>query len=825
MRPTVVTQAVLNLITSSSLFDAHWYQQRYPDVGLSGMSPVMHYLLIGSKLQRDPGPAFNSRQYVQDNPTAAGNALLHYLFANRRVPLPAVTQPLFSASAISLAINLQDEVNGEWQSVTDDPQFHFALPGKSIPAGYYLLELQLNADGVAMHPDCKLYIDYGQGFTESDVVVFSVPFNTAKARVIYLHSKAKSIRFDPVEVRMHFRLATFNLGLLDSTQLSDYFADVLLSHKQELPDAENASVAAYYQAYDGLMTRRPGAVSYEQWIACKEQPVLPSPAMVQQQLALMHTRPMFSVVMPTYNTDATYLRACIESVLQQSYPNWELCIADDKSPKPHVVAILDEYSAKDPRIKVVKRQENGHISRASNSAIELASGDYIALLDHDDLLAKDALFFMAEAVNQYPDGQIFYSDEDKIDLQGRRSEPHFKSDWNPDLFFAQNFVSHLGVYKTSLIQRIGGFRAGVEGSQDQDLLLRCLPHVRHDQIHHIPKVLYHWRMLEGSTALASGEKSYTTLAGIQALTDYFAEQGPAGVTVEAGLVPNTYRVHWPVPANAPKVSLLIPTRDRRDLLEVAVRSILEKTIYSNYEVVILDNGSIEADTLAFFAEITQQDARVKVLQYDHPFNYSAINNFGVAATTGELVGLINNDVEVINPDWLTELVSHAIRPEIGCVGAKLYYSNELIQHAGVILGIGGVANHSHKMFPRAAFGYFARLVCPQNLSAVTAAVLVVRRDVYEQVGGLNEVDLKVAFNDVDFCLKVRQAGYRNLWTPYAELYHHESVSRGAEDTPEKQQRFKLEVDYMTQVWGDQLLKDPYYNPHLSKTKDDFSLEI
>jgi glycosyltransferase involved in cell wall biosynthesis len=529
--------------------------------------------------------------------------------------------------------------------------------------------------------------------------------------------------------------------------------------------------------------------------------------------------------MPTYNTDAQYLRECIDSVLIQSYPYWQLCIADDCSPKPHVMAILREYAAKDQRIKVCRREENGHISLASNSAIALASGDFIALLDHDDLLAKDALFFMAEAINQYPDGQVFYSDEDKIDLQGRRSDPHFKSDWNPDLFFAQNYVSHLGVYRTSLIKKIGGFRAGVEGSQDQDLLLRCLPHVRHDQIHHIPRVLYHWRMLEGSTALASGEKSYTTLAGIKALTDYFAEQGPGGIRVDAGVVPNTYRLYWPIPAQAPKVSLLIPTRDRCSLVEVAVRSILEKTSYPNYEIVILDNGSVEDETLQFFAEITQQDRRVKVLAYDYPFNYSAINNFGVSSTDGELVGLINNDIEVISPDWLTEMVSHAIRPDIGCVGAKLYYGNNLIQHAGVILGIGGVANHSHKMFPRHAFGYFARLVCPQNLSAVTAAVLLVKREIYQQVGGLNETALKVAFNDVDFCLKVREAGYRNLWTPYAELYHHESVSRGAEDTPEKQARFKVEVDYMMTVWQTQLAQDPYYNPNLTRTKDDFSIEF
>jgi GT2 family glycosyltransferase len=372
---------------------------------------------------------------------------------------------------------------------------------------------------------------------------------------------------------------------------------------------------------------------------------------------------------------------------------------------------------------------------------------------------------------------------------------------------------------------IGGFRQGVEGSQDQDLLLRCLPHTAKGEIIHIPHVLYHWRALEGSTALESGEKSYTTKAGIKALRDYFDSQGMASVKVEANSVPNTYRIKWPVPQPEPLVSLLIPTRDRRDLVEVAVRSILNKTTYNNYEILILDNGSVEFETLEFFNSVQKEDIRVRVIRYDHPFNYSAINNFGVGHAKGDLIGLINNDVEVISPDWLSEMVSHAVRPEIGCVGAKLYYSNDTIQHGGVILGIGGVANHSHKNAHRNFPGYFSRLISTQNYSAVTAACLITRRDIYEKVGGLDEQNLKVAFNDVDFCIKVREAGYRNLWTPYAELYHHESVSRGAEDTPEKQTRAKAEVNFMKEKWGKLLLSDPYYNSNLTNEREDFSIHL
>ena len=444
-------------------------------------------------------------------------------------------------------------------------------------------------------------------------------------------------------------------------------------------------------------------------------------------------------------------------------------------------------------------------------------------MDHDDELPLYALYFMAEAINRHPDAAVIYSDEDKIDELGIRSDPHFKSDWNPDLFFSQNYVSHLGVYRRSLLEKISGFRLGVEGSQDQDLLLRCLPHINATQIIHVPRILYHWRTLPGSTAMASGEKTYTTDAGIKALEDYFQHTGQPDVLVEMGKVPNTYRVRYPIPSPEPLVSLLIPTRDKVELIETAVRSILEKSTYQNYEILILDNGSIEETTLKYFAAIQAQDSRVRVLRWDFPFNYSAINNFGASQAKGEILGLINNDIEVISPEWLSEMVSHAIRPEIGCVGAKLYFSNDTIQHAGVICSLGGVAGHSHKYFPRDHPGYFYRLVLPQNITAVTAAVLLVKADIFHSVSGLDETNLTVAFNDVDFCLKVRKAGYRNLWTPYAELYHYESISRGAEDNPEKLKRFDSEMDYMKKKWPSFMDQDPMYNPNLTRDREDFSI--
>ncbi len=534
--------------------------------------------------------------------------------------------------------------------------------------------------------------------------------------------------------------------------------------------------------------------------------------------------PVISLLMPTYNTPPEYLTLAIESVRRQLYPKWELCIADDASPNPEVRQLLKDFEALDTRIRVVYRQTNGHICEASNSALDLVRTDWVALMDHDDELPVNALYEVAKTIVANPHAKMLYSDEDKIDGQGRRFDPHFKSDWNPELFFAQNYISHLGVYQTQMLKTIGGFRPGLEGSQDHDLLLRCLPHLEptSHSIVHIPKILYHWRAIPGSTAMSPSAKDYTNRARLQALNDYFAGLGVKAL-VQNGLLDNTAKVDYPLPSPQPLVSLLIPTKDRLDLLKTCVDSILQKTTYSSFEIIILDNASVEPKTLAYFADIPHQDPRVRIVRDARPFNFSAINNLGVSQAKGAMIGLINNDIEVISPEWLTEMVRLAMQSDIGCVGAKLYYPSNKIQHAGVVLGILGVAGHSHKLASRHDDGYFGRLKLPQAMSAVTAACLLVRREVYDEVQGLDEENLKVAFNDVDFCLKVRSAGYRNVWTPYAELYHHESVSRGLEDTPEKKARFEKEVLFMKSKWGETLLRDPYYNPNLTLEHEDFSL--
>jgi GT2 family glycosyltransferase len=566
----------------------------------------------------------------------------------------------------------------------------------------------------------------------------------------------------------------------------------------------------------------PGYNSYAEWLSRNEAPEEIDSDNLGRQIASMKNPPVISVAMPVFNTKAEWLREAIDSVRNQIYPHWELCIADDASIAPHVRDILEHYCALDSRIQIIYRPEGGHISAASNSALGLATGDFVALLDHDDVLSEHALYHVAAALQRNPDAMILYSDEDKLAEDGSRTEPHFKSDWNPELFFTQNYLSHLGVYRTQLLRSIGGFRKGLEGSQDHDLVLRCLPQIESSAIHHIPKVLYHWRAISGSTALNASAKSYADDARHQALKDYFESVG-IPVKVGPGLIANTAKIQYMIQKPEPLVSLLIPTRDRLELIEPCVKSILDKTDYPHFEILILDNASVEPETLRFFQSIQSEDARVRVLRDERPFNFSAINNLGIEHANGAIVGLVNNDIEVIHPEWLTEMVSLCIQEGVGCVGAKLYYPNDTLQHAGVILGIKGVANHSHNKHSRHHDGYFGRLRVPQALSAVTAACLVVKKEVYLQAGGMNEEDLTVAFNDVDFCLKVRALGYRNVWTPYAELYHFESLSRGSEDTPEKKARFAKEVAYMKSKWGPALLDDPFYNPNLTLDEEDFSL--
>jgi GT2 family glycosyltransferase len=560
---------------------------------------------------------------------------------------------------------------------------------------------------------------------------------------------------------------------------------------------------------------------YERWmLAHRFRPA--DRLRLRDMIAVLPLRPTFSVLMPVYETPEKYLREAIESVIAQVYPDWELCIADDASKEPHVRAILEEYAEYDARIKVVFREKNGHIAATSNSAFALATGEFVALLDHDDVLSPDALFENALAVNRQPDIDVIYSDEDKIDEEGQRSLPYFKPDWAPDSLLSRNYISHLGVYRRSLVEEVGRFRLGFEGSQDYDLLLRVTE--RTERVAHIPRVLYHWRVHSGSTAATRDQKGYALDAGLLALQEALGRRSEPGHIVHDEVRSGLYTVRYEI-RRPGKVSVIIPTRDHGEDVDLCLRTLFECSTYKDIEIVLLDNGSRDAESLKIFDQWVQREPdRVKVVRYDVPFNFSAINNYAASQSTGEYLLFLNNDTEIITPDWIEAMVEQAQRPAIGAVGAKLLYPDNTVQHAGVIVGLGGVAGHSHKYFAADAPGYFYTLQTVNNFSAVTGACFMIRREVFEEVGGFDDA-LAIAFNDVDLCLRIRASGYRNIYLPHVVLYHHESKSRGNEDTPEKQARFLREQQVMHERWKTDTVPDPYYNINLIRDAENYEIGI
>jgi GT2 family glycosyltransferase len=550
---------------------------------------------------------------------------------------------------------------------------------------------------------------------------------------------------------------------------------------------------------------------YDHWIDLYDKLTLRDRRLIRGHIRSLVRQPRISVLLPAFESDLRHLRRAIESIKKQLYPHWELCAVDDGSQNPEVWQLLQRYARSDSRIKILRRPECGHICAASNDALAVASGEFTTLLDHDDELAPTALYFIALELNRKPHLQFLYSDEDKLDAQGRRCDPYFKPDWNEDLFSSQNYINHLSVYGTELMRKVGGFRKDFEGSQDYDLIWRCLEQIQPEQIQHIPHILYHWRMGPESTATSVATKPYAHQAAIRAVQEHFER-----MNISAKVEPDQLiylRAKYAPPIDNPLVSIIIPTRDGVDFLRKCIESIRENTDYPNFEIIILDNESRDPRTLEYFSQLSQT-ARAEVHKVEGEFNFSRLNNIGVRHARGSFIALLNNDLEVKNSGWLTEMISHAARPGIGAVGARLWYPDGTMQHGGVILGPGGVATHAHAG-SRNEHGYFPRAHLTQNFSAVTGACMLVRKELYEQLGGLDEANLAVTFNDVDFCLRLAKAGYRIVWTPHAELYHHESASRGLEDTEAKQKRFLAEVDFMRNRWTREIEADPCYNPNLS----------
>jgi GT2 family glycosyltransferase len=570
------------------------------------------------------------------------------------------------------------------------------------------------------------------------------------------------------------------------------------------------------------LTLRRFRKSYTSWIRRYDRITAADRAIIARRLADFAHRPKISIVMPAYESNPRHLRAAIESVRAQLYGDWELCIADDASPLPHVLAILKACAAADSRIKYVRRGANGHISAASNSALALATGEFVALMDHDDLIPEHALFCIVHELNTQPDLDILYSDEDAIDDAGRRGNPYFKTDWNPQLFMAHNMISHFGVYRTSLLKEIGGFREGYEGSQDYDLALRAVRATAASRIRHIPRILYHWRRSGGEATFSEASLPRCLDAARRAKNDFLRDIDSGARCVAHPVIPGWDAVEFGPAQPCPKVSLIIPTRDQANLLLNCLSGVLLKTSYANFEIIIIDHENEQAESLDILANALN-DKRVSILKYAGDFNFAAMNNFAVTAAAGEFLCFLNDDIEIVNGDWLDEMVHLAREANAGAVGAKLLYPNGLIQHAGVVLGVGGLASHIGVFHPGGATGYFGRYQLRSNVSAVTAACLAVKKSKFLEVGGFDAEHLKVAYNDVDLCLKLRARGYHNIWTPHALLIHHESPSRGSDLSPANKARFAAECAHMRSRWGAALDHDPYYNPNLNGKRGDFAL--
>lgn len=559
----------------------------------------------------------------------------------------------------------------------------------------------------------------------------------------------------------------------------------------------------------------PEEVPYGPWY---EKHKVSESELEKQRQKIWKETPIFSIVVPAYRTPVLFLEQMIESVRSQTYPFWELCIANASPEDEQMAEVIQRYIQMDQRIHVKNLDENLGIAENTNEAFSMASGAFVGLLDHDDLLAPQALYRMREILEK-KQAEVFYTDEDKVTTDlSEHFQPHFKPDFNLDLLRSNNYITHFFVAKTELVRKVGGFRREYDGAQDYDFIFRCVEQA--EEIYHIPEILYHWRTHKESTSDNPVSKMYAFEAGKRAIEGNLERCGVQAVvshTKDLGF----YQVEYPV-QGSPLVSVLIPNKDQKESLKKCLDSVFEKTTYSNYEIIIIENNSTESETFAYYREL-QKRSNVKVITWKEGFNYSAINNFGEKEASGDYLLFLNNDVEVINPRWMEEMLGNCQRPEVGITGAKLYYPDDTIQHAGTIIGIGGIAGHAFLNMPRSRTGYLHKASIQMDLSAVTAACMMMKRSVFEQLGGFEE-RLTVAFNDVDLCLRTVQAGYLVVYNPEVELYHYESKSRGSEDNEEKVRRFQSEIEFMRTRWITILKEgDPNYNKNLTLSKWNYSL--
>lgn len=718
--------------------------------------------------------------------------------------------------------------------VNDDPYICMSVDAPDDSGPLMGLHIVFEAEDERRPPVGRLYLDYGDGYVHPDSFALSSglgdrTFDTVVA--LASPKSLRSIRYDPDDKTNTIRIK--RVALMPSVDIEEAFAELAREFPPEIDIEADVRRARSLLQEDTLTGRqamfvnrllagrlRTETLTYEFWRRRWIDPNRADYDRIAEMTAALPRRPTFSFVMPVYNTPIPLLQECLESILNQTYQDFEVCIADDRSPNPAVVETIERYARRDPRIKLARRAHNGHISAASNSALAMATGEFVVLMDHDDLIPDYCLFTVAHYINAHPEGHVFFSDEDKITINGERFEPYFKGIFDPFLMYGHNMVSHLGVYRRQLLEDIGGFRLGLEGSQDYDLLLRSLEHVGEDAIVHIPHVLYHWRAIPGSTAVSADQKSYAIVAAGAAINGHF-ERTKAPLRSIPGFAPGLTALR-PVRESDTLISIVIPTRDHGDDLQACIESI-QASDHAHSEIIIIDNGTEDAASLAYL-ESLRETGVAKVIVHDAPFNFSEINNIAAEHAVGDILCFLNNDTEVLSEDWLMRARALLDMPGVGMVGARLLYPDGALQHFGIHTGVAahGVAGTPHGGNPKEDAGYFGKARLMQQFSAVTAACMFVRAEVFHAAGGFDPA-LRVAYNDVDLCLKVRKAGYKIVGDPDILLIHKESRTRGLDTGGERAARLNAEAALMRERWGDTLVHDPFYSSNHCLERGDFAL--
>jgi len=704
-----------------------------------------------------------------------------------------------------------DYKNGSLKSVNDDTNIFLTYPETFK---YTMITFNIAAEIPDTPVQIFFKIDENAPYKSENSFVLGKADGQYKIRLIEFPSDVKCIRLDAVGIECCFdliyfeikKVSEFNFSFLKPLKL---LAKLFFNDKKNLMTfLQNAKASSLKNAM--IKHANINEFTNKSTYAYRQPELTDS---IKKQMQSFKKTPLVSIVMPVFNVDPIYLNEAIKSIKKQWYDKWEICIADDASTNRKTIKCLKKLS-KHHKIKIVFLKKNLNISGASNEALNLAKGEYIALMDNDDELTPDALFEVVKAINDH-DAEFIYSDEDKLEMNGDFSDPHFKPDFAPELFFSQNYLSHLGVIKHALVKQVEGWTIGLEGAQDYDLYLKVLELT--NKIVHIPKVLYHWRKIPGSTAADFGEKSYANEAGRKALENALKRR-KIHASVKNGRTAGTYKVDYKIIGN-PLVSIIIPFKDKPELIRMCINSIIQKSTYENFEIIGLSNNSSEKKTFQEMKSLSNLDERIHFHEYNIPFNYSTINNYAAKKyASGKFVIFLNNDIEIITPEWIEEMLMYAQLKNVGFVGAKLYFPNDTIQHAGLVTA--PYTDHAvisvYQSNPRNYLGYFSRASCVNNFSSLTAACIMTEKKLFFKLGGFDEKNQKIAYNDVDICLRATEHGFRNVLTPYCEAYHYESLSRGYEKQVKEIERREKEKFYLKQKHPKFFkIGDPFFNPNLS----------